>query len=71
MSLSPLTPDPAPRDAEHANEAIRDFLWARQGRGLLAEERVEYTRLLGVYLRAVRGETVRGDAMRNEMETAA
>lgn len=61
MSPLPLTPDPACADADdadaavRANEAIRAFLRARTGRPLLPEERVEYRRLLGLYLGAVRG----------------
>ncbi|MFF8811839.1 hypothetical protein [Streptomyces pactum] len=60
MSPLPLTPDPARADADdadaavRANEAIRDFLRARTTRPLLPDERVEYRRLLGVYLGAVR-----------------
>ncbi|WP_431044661.1 hypothetical protein ACQUSR_23920 [Streptomyces sp. P1-3] len=43
-------------DPDHANEAIRSFLRARTARPLLPEERVEYRRLLGVYLGAMRRE---------------
>ncbi|WFB09786.1 hypothetical protein LRS74_24110 [Streptomyces sp. LX-29] len=59
-SLAPDAVRPATEavcsDAEHANEEIRAFLRARRARPLLPEERVEYTRLLGLYLRAVRRE---------------
>ncbi|GAA1727714.1 hypothetical protein [Streptomyces yatensis] len=41
---------------DQANEAIRVFLRARAGRALLPSERAEYSRLLKVYTRALRGE---------------
>ncbi|KUJ37280.1 hypothetical protein ACZ90_70215 [Streptomyces albus subsp. albus] len=56
------TDAPAPVGADdadvamRANDAIRDFLWARKARPLLPEERIEYRRLVNVYLGALRGE---------------
>ncbi|TGA94521.1 hypothetical protein [Streptomyces palmae] len=56
------TDAPAPAGADdadvamRANDAIRDFLWERKTRPLRPEERIEYRRLLGVYLGALRGE---------------
>ncbi|MDN3057901.1 MULTISPECIES: hypothetical protein [Streptomyces] len=41
---------------DQANEAIRVFLRARAGRALRPAERAEYSRLLKVYTRALRGE---------------
>ncbi|MEU4896829.1 hypothetical protein AB0B12_30045 [Streptomyces sp. NPDC044780] len=41
---------------DQANEAIRVFLRARGGRALRPSERAEYSRLLRVYTRALRGE---------------
>lgn len=41
---------------DQANEAIRVFLRARAGRALRPSERAEYSRLLKVYTRALRGE---------------
>ena len=46
----------ASTSTDQANEAIRVFLRARAGRALRPWERAEYSRLLRIYTRALRGE---------------
>lgn len=56
MPPTPATPGPPARTAAEVNARIRALFRPRWGRGLTAEERREYERLLAEWAAAVRAE---------------
>jgi hypothetical protein len=56
MPPTPAAPSPGARTAAQVNAAIRALFRPHWGRGLTAEERGEYERLLAEWAAAVRAE---------------
>jgi hypothetical protein len=64
MPPTPALPSPGARTAAEVNARIRALFRPRWGRGLTAEERGEYERLLAEWKAAVRAEEQRGEYVR-------